>query len=182
MGVWDNLNTKPDPKAQKRQERAAKKAHKQRQETQKQYDKFNIEPSTLDDGTEVRSRLEALWVAEIDSCESFHCLECVQVPIWIDGSYGRFLSNYTPDLVIYLSDGSTTFVELKPNHKLAMADDRQKRALELNPSYKFVVIGGYPYSKRGVTVRMMTGTKEIVHKYVPVCDVLRLLECGCEDE
>jgi hypothetical protein len=180
MGVWDDIqNIKVDPKAQKKQERAGKKAHKQRQEIQKSYDKFNIEPTTLEDGTEVRSRLEALWVAEFEGCNSFHCLECVEVPLWINGSYGRFLSSYTPDLVIYLSDGTTSFVELKPNHKLAMADDRPKRALELNPDYKFVVIGGYPYSQRGVTVRMLTGKKEVTHRYVQVCEVLKLLECEC---
>jgi hypothetical protein len=61
-----------------------------------------------------------------------------------------------------------------------MEDDRQKRALELNPGYKFAVIGGYPYSKKGVTVRLLTGKKEIVHKNVQVCDVLKFMECECK--
>lgn len=179
--VWDDIKyVKPDPKEVKKQERAGKRAHKQRQETQKQYDKFNIEPTTLEDGTELRSRLEALWVAEFETCDSFNCIECISVPLWIDGSYGKFLSSYTPDLSLTIADGTTVLVELKPNHKLAMADDRPKRALELNPQYKFIIIGGYPYSKRGVTVRMLTGKKELVHKYIQVCDVLKFLDCECE--
>lgn len=153
-------------------------AHKLRQKNQEYYDSHNVEPTEVD-GQAFRSRLEALWYEEFKDCDSFHCVECVQVPVWIDGPFGKFLSNYKPDLTIYLADGSTAFVELKPNHDLAMADDRQKRALELNPRYKFVVIGGYPYSKRGVTVRMLTGKKEFVKKNVQVCDVLKFLECEC---
>ena len=159
----------------------AKEAHALRQKNQKTYDSHNVEPTELADGTVVRSRLEALWVAEFEGCDSFHCIECAQVPVWIEGSYGPFLSNYKPDLVIYLADGSSVFVELKPTHELAMADDRQKRALKLNPRYKFAVIGGYPYSKRGVTLRLLTGKQELIHKNVPVCDVLKFMECDCVD-
>lgn len=155
-------------------DKESKKAHQLRQDRDKAYDKFNIEPT---DG--YRSRLEALWVAEFEGCDSLECVECTMVPVWIDGPYGRFLSDYKPDLTISLRDGSKVFVELKPNHKLAMEDDRQKRALELNPRYRFVVIGGYPYSKRGITVRMMSGSSEVMHEKVPVCEVLKLLECEC---
>lgn len=160
----------------------AKKAHQLRQKNQEHYDSHNVEPTTAQNGTLCRSRLEALWIDELSHCESFKCIECVQVPLWIQGSYGLFLSNYKPDLKIELSDGSLILVELKPNEELALADDRQKRALELNPKMKFVVIGGYPYSQRGVTVRMLTGKKEIVHKYIQVCDVLKFLECNCEKQ
>jgi len=149
-------------------------AHQERKKRDAIYESHNVEPT---DG--YRSRLEALWVAQFEQCESFHCVECTKVPLWIDGPYGRFLSNYTPDLVIYLKDGSTVFVELKPNHELAVQDDRQKRALELNPRYKFAVIGGYPYESRGVTLRMLTGKQEQVHRYVQVSDVLKFMECNC---
>jgi hypothetical protein len=159
-----------------------REARKLRKLNQEYYDSHNVEPTTLADGTVVRSRLEALWIAEFENCESLTCFECVQVPLWIEGPHGRFLSNYAPDLSISLADGSTVYVELKPNHELAMADDRPKRALELNPRYRFVIVGGYPYSKRGVTVRMLTGTKEEVHEKVPVCDVLKFLECPCKEE
>lgn len=162
----------------KEEKKAAKQAHKLRQENQKHYDQFKVE-STEVEGLVFRSRLEALWYEELKDCESFMCFECVQVPVWIDGPYGKFLSTYSPDFSISLADGTSVFVELKPNHKLAMEDDRQKRALELNPKYRFVIIGGYPYTKRGVTVRMLTGKNEDVHKYVKVCDVLSFLECEC---
>lgn len=151
---------------------SAHEAHQIRQQNQEAYDSHNIEPTNG-----YRSRLEALWVAEFETCDSLQCVECVKVPVWIEGPYGKFLSNYVPDLVVETQEGRV-FVELKPNHDLAMADDRQKRALELNPKYRFVVIGGYPWSKKGVTVRMMTGTQEIVHKKVPVSQVLALLGCG----
>lgn len=153
-------------------DKVANEAHQLRQQNQEAYDATNVEPT---DG--YRSRLEALWVAEMDQCESLHCVECVRVPVWITGPYGKFLSNYTPDLVVDTPDGRV-FVELKPNEELALADDRQKRALELNPRYRFVVIGGYPYQGRGVTVRMLTGDKEIIHKKVQVRQVLSLLGCG----
>lgn len=164
-------------KAEAKQRRASKKALKQRQERDAVYDKFNVEESTLSDGTVVRSRLEALWFDELSQCESFECVECSKVPLWIDGPYGRFLSNYKPDFTLELPDGTRMFVELKPNHDLAIEDDRQKRALELNPKYKFVVIGGYPYSQKGVTVRLLTGKKEVVQKNVSVSDVLKFLGC-----
>lgn len=153
-------------------------AHKLRQANQEYYDSHNVEPTEVD-GQVFRSRLEALWYEEFKDCPSFECFECARLPVWIDGPFGRFLSEYKPDLTIILGDGSKIFIELKPNHDLAMADDRQKRALELNPKYKFVVIGGYPYQSRGVTVRMMTGKKEINRKNVQVCDVLKLMECNC---
>lgn len=152
--------------------KVSEEAHQVRQKNQEAYDEFNVEPT---DG--YRSRLEALWVAELEECEFFQCVECELVPVWIDGPYGRFLSNYKPDIVIQNADGKI-FVELKPNHELAMADDRQKRALELNPKYKFMIIGGYPYQGRGVTVRMLTGKKESVNKDIQVSDVLKFLGCG----
>lgn len=173
---WTGIKTfKNTPTGDNRtQKKASKKAHQERKARDQAYESFNIEPT---DG--YSSRLEALWVAEFDGCDSFQCVECVRVPLWIDGPFGRFLSDYKPDIVISLADGTRVFVELKPNHELAMDDDRQKRALELNPRYRFVVIGGYPYQKRGVTVRMLTGDKEVVHKNTPVSSVLELLECGC---
>lgn len=164
-------------KAEAKQRRASNKALKQRQERDAIYDRFNVEESTLSDGTVVRSRLEALWLDELTQCDSFECIECSKVPLWIDGPYGRFLSNYKPDITLELNDGTRMFVELKPTHELAIEDDRQKRALELNPKYKFVVIGGYPYSQRGVTVRLLTGKKEVVQKNVSVSDVLKFLGC-----
>lgn len=170
--------TDPVGEATKQANKARKEAHKLRQKNQEYYDTHNVEPTEVD-GQVFRSRLEALWYEEFKDCDSFECFECVRIPVWIDGSFGRFLSDYKPDLSIVLSDGSKVFVELKPNHDLAMADDRQKRALELNPRYRFVVIGGYPYSKVGITVRMLTRDKEIVHEKVPVCEVLKLLECDC---
>lgn len=153
-------------------------AHQLRQRNQDYYDSHNVEPTEID-GQAFRSRLEALWFEEFKDCESFHCVECIQVPLWIEGPFGKFLSNYKPDFTIYLADGSSVFVELKPNHELAMTDDRQKRALELNPRYKFVVIGGYPYTKKGVTVRLLTGKNELVYKNIKVCDVLKFMECEC---
>lgn len=173
MGIWDNLDNLPPLQENYSEEM------QRREKRNEDYEKFCVEPTALADGTMVRSRLEALWIAEFINCDSFYCTECVPVPIWIDSRYGKFKGDYKPDLIIYLSDGSSTFVELKPNHKFAMADDRQKRALEITPEYRFVVIGGYPYSKRGVTVRMLTGKDEAVHRYVQVCDVLKFLECEC---
>lgn len=180
MGVWDNLNNLPAPSKKdiKRQEKASKEAHRQRETNQKYYDQFKVE-STEIEGLTFRSNLEALWYDELKDCESFTCFECVKVPVWIDGPYGKFLSSYEPDFHITLTDGSSVYIELKPNHKLAMADDRPKRALELNPTYKFVIIGGYPYSQRGVTIRMLTGKKESIHKYVQIPEVLKFLECDC---
>lgn len=157
-----------------------KRAHQLRQKNQQHYDAHTAEPTTLEDGTVVRSRLEALWIEALADCASFRCIECVQVPLWIQGGFGKFLSNYRPDLKIELTDGSVILVELKPTAELAMSDDRQQRALELNPKMKFLVIGGYPFSKKGVTVRMLTGKKEVVHQHVQVCDVLQLLECPCD--
>lgn len=87
------------------------------------------------------------------------------------------LSNYKPDFLFETATGDRVLVELKPTHELAMTDDRQKRALELNPKMKFAVIGGYPYDKK-ITVRMMTGDKEIVHRNVPLSAILDLLGCG----
>lgn len=160
--------------------KVAKKAHKKRL-AQKQSYKQNVEPTEVN-GIVCRSRLEALWVEELSECESFKCIECVQVPIWIDGPFQRFLSNYKPDIMIEDVDGNQILIELKPTTKLAMGDDRQQRALELNPRMKFVVIGGYPYSKRGVTVRLLTGSKEIAHHKVDVCNVLDFLGCKCGGE
>lgn len=173
MGWIDEHSVKPDKKAKRKQAKASAEAHQARQQNQKAYDRFNVEATNGH-----RSRLEALWVEQFERCDSLRCVECVFLPVFIDGPYGRFLSDYQPDLVIDLPDGSTVYVELKPNHELAMADDRQKRALDLNPEYRFVVIGGYPYSKRGVTVRMLTGLGEEVHKYIKVPQVLKFL--GCE--
>lgn len=153
--------------------------HQKRQDRDDAYEAFNVEPTVLADGTIVRSRLEALWVEQLADCDSFKCIECVQVPLWIEGPYGVFLSNYKPDLKIELEDGSTVMVELKPTAALALDDDRQKRALELNPSYKFIVIGGYPYTRKGVTVRLLTGKQEKIFKSVSVCDVLKFLGCQC---
>lgn len=164
--------------APKKLTKAAKEAIQLRQQNQEYYDSHNVEPMILD-GKVFRSRLEGLWYEQFKNCDSLVCVECSKVPVWIEGPYGRFLSDYKPDLTISLADGSQVYVELKPNHEVAMADDRQKRALELNPKYKFVVIGGYPYSKRGVTLRMLTGKKELLHKHVQVCDVLKFLECEC---
>jgi hypothetical protein len=155
--------------------KAAKKAHQLRQKNQEYYDSHNVEPTEVD-GQVFRSKLEALWYEEFKNCDSFECFECVQVPVWIEGPFGKFLSNYKPDLVVVTKAGKI-FVELKPNHDLAMADDRQKRALELNPRYKFVVIGGYPYTQRGVTIRMLTGKNESVTRYVKLPDVLAFLGC-----
>lgn len=166
-------------KTVKKPGKAAKEALKLRKANQDFYDAHNVEPMEVD-GQVFRSRLEALWYDELKHCESLVCVECARVPVWIEGPYGKFLSEYKPDLTIETTDGSLVYVELKPNHQLAMTDDRQKRALELNPKYRFVVIGGYPYTKRGVTVRMLTGKNEVVHKYVKVCEVLKLLECECE--
>jgi hypothetical protein len=176
MGWLEDHTVKQIP-GKKATKKDIKEAQKLRNANQKVYDSHKVEKIEVD-GVVFRSRLEALWVAEFENCDSLHCVECVKVPLWITGPYGVFLGDYTPDLVIYNSDGSTSFVELKPNHKLAMADDRQKRALELNPAYRFVVIGGYPYSQRGVTVRMLTGKKESVNKNVKVPEVLKFL--GCE--
>lgn len=169
---------KQNKKTLKKSNKIGKEALKLRQQNQEYYDAHNVEPTEVE-GQVFRSRLEALWYEELKNCESFSCVECARVPVWIDGPYGKFLSEYKPDLTIETTDGLVVYVELKPNHKLAMADDRQKRALELNPKYRFIIIGGYPYTKRGVTVRMMTGKQEVVHKYVKVCEVLSLLECEC---
>lgn len=158
--------------------KAAKEAHKLRQENQAHYEKFNVEPTEVD-GTVFNSRLEALWFEELKDCDSFKCAECVKVPVWIQGPYGQILGNYKPDFLIETDTGDRVLVELKPTKELAMADDRQRRALELNPKMKFLVIGGYPYESRGVFVKMMTGTKEIQHKNVPVCGILELLGCEC---
>lgn len=157
--------------------KASKEAQKLRQKNQEFYDSHNVEPTEYN-GQVFRSRLEALWVAEFEDCDSLLCVECVQVPVWIDGPYGRFLSTYKPDLIIESgSNRDRIYVELKPNKELAMADDRQKRALELNPKYKFVIIGGYPYQSRGVTIRMLTGTKEQVKDHIQVSEVLKFLGC-----
>ena len=184
----------------------ANEAHKLRQQNQEYYDSHNVEPTEVD-GQIFRSNLEAQWYQELKNCESFECFECVRLPIWIEGPFGRFLADYKPDLSIRLIKscesckgtgkrnrgncrtckgsgkvpGERILVELKPNHDLAMADDRQKRALELNPKVKFVVIGGYPYTQRGVTVRLLTGKKESVTRYVKVPEVLRFFDCECED-
>lgn len=174
MATWDDVK-KADikPPTSKKE---IKEARQLRRENQKTYDNYNVE-----EGEGYRSRLEALWVSEFENCDSLVCVECVQVPVWITGPYGRFLGSYTPDLVIESGPNrDRTYVELKPNHKLAMADDRPVRALELNPGYKFIVIGGYSYSKRGVTCRLLTGDKELVRKNVPVKEVLRFLGCGEE--
>lgn len=161
---------------------AARKAHKERQGRDRIYKDHNVEEQevTLPDGTviQVRSRLEALWLKRLAECESFVCFECTQVPVWIQGPYGQFLSNYKPDITVELADGSRVHVELKPTHQLAMADDRAKRAAELNPKMKFVVIGGYPYAGKGVTVRMITGKNEKVLKKVDPKDVLIFLGCS----
>lgn len=175
MGWLEEHSTVPI-RSVKASKKASRKAAKTRKDIQKQYDQFHVESSEVD-GLVFRSRLEALWYDELKDCDSLTCFECVQVPLWIEGSNGRFLGEYSPDFCITLVDGSTVYVELKPNHKLAVADDRQKRALEINPKQRFVVIGGYPYSKRGVTVRMLFGKKEEIHKNVQVCDVLRFLGC-----
>lgn len=149
-----------------------KTAFQLRQDNQERYDKWNVEPTTLEDGTVVRSRLEALWVAELEVCDSFRCVECVKVPLWIEGPYGKILGNYKPDILIELNNGNRIFVELKPTADLALADDRAKRALELNPKYKFVIIGGYPYNKR-LTVRLLTGENEKTYPNMKVCDILK---------
>lgn len=154
----------------------AKKAHQQRQKNQERYESFNAEPTEVN-GTLVRSRLEALWITELSDCGASFCVECKEVPVWIQGPYGTFLSNYKPDLIIENTDG-TIYVELKPTTELALEDDRQQRALELNPRMKFLVIGGYPYNKR-ITARLMTGKQEKVFKDASVCDILRFLGCDC---
>lgn len=144
-----------------------------RQEIDDIYRQSNVEPT---DG--FRSRLEALWVAEFEGCSEIICVECTRVPLWITGPYGKFLSNYNPDITVESKTGDRTFVELKPTTEMALTDDRPTRALELNPHYKFVVIGGYPYQGRGVTVRLLTGTQEKVYKQVSVPEVLKFLGCG----
>lgn len=152
-------------------EKVAEEAHQLRQKNQEVYESHNAEPTNG-----YRSRLEALWVAEFEACDTLHCVECVKVPIWIDGPYGRFLSNYTPDLVVETGT-ERIFVELKPNKELAKDDDRQHRAGQLNPKYKFMVIGGYPYESRGVYVRLVSGGKEMTVEKMPVDEVLKFLGC-----
>jgi hypothetical protein len=164
----------------KTQRKLSKKAHELRQKQQEGYNEFNVEPTEVN-GTPVRSRLEALWIEELSDCDSFKCVECVKVPVWIDGPYGKILGNYQPDLLIETAEGKI-LVELKPTKKLALIDDRPKRALELNPKMKFMVVGGYPYSQRGVTVRLLTGDREKVYNEVNVCQVLEFLGCNCEKE
>lgn len=154
----------------------SKKAHKARQQNQERYDAFNTEPTEVN-GVLVRSRLEALWIEELSDCEHFSCVECFEVPVWIHGPYGTFLSNYKPDIIIENTDGKI-LVELKPTTEMCLADDRQSRALELNPKMKFLVIGGYPYSTR-ITARLMTGNQEKVFKDLSSCDILRFLGCDC---
>lgn len=129
-------------------------------------------------GIQVRSRLEAEWLEELIDCDHFKCVECVQVPVWIEGPYGRFLRNYKPDLAVDNVDGQI-LIELKPTVKLALEDTRQKRALELNPRFKFIVIGGYPNRKNGVLVRLLTGNQEKVYDGVSTCEVLQFLGCEC---
>lgn len=164
------------------QAQLSKKAHKKRQTNQERYDQFNIEPTTveMENGSVItKSRLEALWLEELKDCDSFKCVECIQVPLWIDGPFGKFLSNYKPDIIIELKDRQKIYLELKPTIELALADDRQQRALKLNPRMKMVVIGGYPYTKKGVLVRLLTGNEEIIHRDVSVCSVLEFLGCEC---
>jgi hypothetical protein len=166
----------------KKEEKLIIEAHQRRQATEDQYNRFNIEPTEVA-GITVRSRLEALWLEELQDCDHFKCVECTKVPIWIQGAYGPFLSNYTPDFVVENNTNhERVFIELKPNKDLALGDDRQQRALELNPRYRFIVIGGYPYSRKGVTVRLLTGKQEIVHHGISVCQVLEFLGCRCKDQ
>ena len=153
----------------------SKEAHQLRQHIDSLYAQ-NVEPTEVN-GMIARSRLEALWIEQLSTCEYFRCVECVPVPLWIHGPYGTILRNYLPDIVIENADGKI-FVELKPTTELALVDDRQKRALELNPHYKFVIIGGYPYQGRGVTVKLLTGTVEKVYKNVSVDQVLQFLGCA----
>lgn len=176
MNDWLAKGQAEAKKRNRKIKKAAKEATKIRQHTQDLYDKFTVEPAEIE-GVVFRSKLEALWYEEFKGCDSFICFECVQVPLLIDGRFGQFQATYEPDFHIILSDNTSVYVELKPNHKLAMADDRQKRALDLNPKNRFVVIGGYPYSQRGVTVRMLTGDKESVHRYIQVAEVLSFLGC-----
>lgn len=179
MSDWLAKGQAEAKKRNRKNKKAAKVATKLREQTQEYYDQFKTESIKVD-GLAFRSKLEALWYEEFKDCASFVCFECVKVPVMIDGQFGRFQGDYEPDFLISLADGTSVYVELKPNHKLAMVDDRPKRALELNPKYRFVIIGGYPYSQRGVTVRMLSGDKELVHRYVKVCDVLKFLECPCK--
>lgn len=133
---------------------------------------------TLADGSEVycRSRVESLWVLALNSeCPDLTCHECVTLPI-VGSSYGAAKS-YTPDITVTVADSPVTYLEIKADAESALADDRQAKALYLNQSLRFVVLGGRPEDSEGFTVRLIAAAGERVYEGCSLGQLVDLLGC-----
>lgn len=131
---------------------------------------------TLEDGTEIetRSQLEAAWIKELQHC-GLICYECRPLPCTQLGKNGLFLGSYLPDLLLEDSSGREIHVELKPNRDQAKNDSRSQRALRLDNSLTFLIVGGYPDDNEGFYLRMLSSNGSLSYDNVSMAQLTALL-------
>lgn len=134
-----------------------------------------------DDQVLCRSITEAEWVLAIDdSCHNlWWCHECETLRL-VRKEPSDSLT-YRPDIKIETGDGfprQAVYLEFKSDEEDALNDDRQERALWLNPDVRFVVIGGRPHWAEGFLVRLVASNGQQVYENVRLPDLAELL--GCE--
>lgn len=134
---------------------------------------------TLDNGEclQTRSMLEASWIKELQKCP-FICYECFPVSCVQVGKNGPFVGNYLPDLLLEDAEGNGILCELKPSAETAMADTRPERSLALNPSLRFIVLGGEPRAHDGFFVKLVSSEGIVTYEGVEIRQLMSLF--GCE--
>lgn len=124
---------------------------------------------------ETRSMLEALWIAELEDC-SFQGYEPQTLTCAKTKGKKSYTGRYTPDLLIK-DDHGPIFVELKPDKEKCKDEKRPSGCLELDDSLRFMVIGGYPDSERGFTVRLITREIDKTYQNVTMAQLKILIGC-----
>lgn len=134
---------------------------------------------TLQDGTviQTRSLLEASWILVLQYCPLV-CYECQPVPCIQIGKFGPFKGSYLPDLLLQDTDGNEFLCELKPTAAMANSDTRPERALSLNSSLRFVIIGGEPDEPGGFFVKLLSSEGVTMYENVQLEQFMLLF--GCE--
>lgn len=86
-----------------------------------------------------------------------------------------FLGSYLPDLLLEDSYGREILVELKPNGAQAKNDSRSQRALNLDKSLVFLILGGRPDDDEGFYLKMLTSEGSVSYDNVSLAQLHLLL-------
>lgn len=122
-----------------------------------------------------RSMLEAVWIAELEDC-SFEGYEPQTLTCSKRKGNKSYTGRYTPDLLIK-DDQGFIFVELKPDKEKCQDENRPSGCLKLDESLRFMVIGGYPDSRNGFTVRLITKELDKTYQNVTMEQLRELIGC-----